>query len=387
MSSHAYAKIVPMKVLLISPLDPAKPQDLKNLMGGENTYTRTLLKSLPAGFEYIHYTQALKEKKIFYTPWQSRISFLMKTRFLPPDAGFQCLRIKEDLDLIHCHVYSLKLENYSGPVVLSDSSSNYCFLKDYLGWGRGRIELGYKFRKWVDQRFDLYDPSLNLNRAKKLIVWSKYAKKIHLQLGGDPKKIIVIPPGIAKLPGKKIKTKSFNIVFVGTWFERKGGPMLLEAYKILKEKHPQVKLYLVGQVPKTTKLFKDVWHKDYVPRDELVKKIFPRADVLVLVPPVAEGYGLVVLEAASLGIPAIVTNIWALPEIVEDEKTGFVIPPGDRMVLVNRLEKLINSKALAEKMGESAKKRFLENFEISQTNKKLLEVYRQAMQDSEAMAG
>ncbi len=148
---------------------------------------------------------------------------------------------------------------------------------------------------------------------------------------------------------------------------------------ILKEKHPQLRLYLIGQAPKTTKLFKDVWHKDYVPRDELVKKIFPGADVLVLVPPRAEGYGLVVLEAASLGIPAVVTNIWALPEIVEDEKTGFVIPPGDRMALVNRLEKLINSKNLVEKMGEAAQKRFLENFEISQTNKKLLEVYQQAM--------
>ena len=121
-----------MKVLLVSPQDPDKPGDLKYLMGGENTFTRSLLKKPPSGVKYIHHLQAIKQGRIAFTQWQKPLGYLMKARILPPDAGTLCLKINDQFDLIHSHVYGLKLEGYSGPVVLSDSSSNYLFLKDYL---------------------------------------------------------------------------------------------------------------------------------------------------------------------------------------------------------------------------------------------------------------
>jgi len=229
------------------------------------------------------------------------------------------------------------------------------------------------------KNFDVYDPNLNLERAKKLIVWSNFAKKLHLKLGVDRRKIVVIPPGIAKLPLGKVKTKNFNILFIGIWFERKGGRLLLKAYKILKKKYPEIKLNLIGQLPKEVSLSKDAWQTDYLPREKLIKKIFPQADVLVLVPPVVEGYGLVVLEAASIGIPAVVSSVCALPELVENGKTGFVIKPGSVGQLVEKLELLIKNPNLKEKMGQAAKKRFAQKFWIRQTNQKLLRVYQEAI--------
>lgn len=368
-----------IKVLFVSPKDPEKPGKLKFLMGGENTFTRTLLANPPPKMEYTHHQQALKESKIKYTSHQRLLSFLMKARILPPDVGMYSFEIRQKFDLIHTHAHSLKLKNYSGPVVLSDSSSNYLFLRDYLGWSKTRIDLSYKLREMVSKSFDIYDPNLNLYKAKKLIVWSNFAKKVHRDLGCDPKKIAVVPPGIDKPPVKKAKHDGFNIIFVGIWFKRKGGPLVLEAYKALKKKYPEIKLTLIGQVPEGEKLPKDAWHKDYLPREKLIKEIFPQADVLVLVPPVAEGYGLVVHEAASLGIPPIVSRVYALPEIVRDQDTGFVIPPSDLDALVNRLEKLIKNRALREKMGHAAQKRFLKEFWIEQTNKKLLKVYQEAI--------
>lgn len=367
-----------MKVLLISPKDPEKPGNLKFLMGGENTFTQSLLAHPPSGVEYIHHAQALEEGRIVYNRFQRPLSFLMKVGILPLDVGFQCFEIRDKFDLIHLHVYCSKLINYAGPVVLSDSSSNFLFLRDYLGWGRARIRVSYALRKFLFQKLGVYDPNLNL-KAAPLVIWSEFAKRVHQDLGGDPGKMVVIPPGIAKLGAKKVKHSGFNILFVGIWFARKGGPLLLEAYKILKKKYRNIHLFLIGEVPQRIRLPRNVWHKDYLPREELINKIFPQADVLVLVSPVAEGYGLVVLEAASLGIPAIVTSVYALPEIVKDKETGFVIPPSNLDLLVDRLERLIKDKSLSQKMGEAAQKRFMEKFWIKKTNQQLLRVYQESI--------
>lgn len=369
-----------MKVLLISPKDPDQPEETRFLMGGENTYTRALLENPPPGVAYTHYQTALKEGKIAYTPYQKMISLLMKTQLWPPDAGSQCLKIKGKFDLIHCHAYVARFENYHGPVVLSDSSSNYCFLKDYLGWSLSRIKWHYRFRQFICQKFALYDPNLNLTEAKKLIVWSDFAKEVHQAIGADPKKIVVIPPGIEKLPKGRAQNKNFNILFVGVWFERKGGCLLLDAFRVLSRKYTQVKLYLVGGLPRDVKLPAGVWHQSYLPRETLTREVFPIADVLVLVPPLAEGYGLVVLEAASLGIPAIVSSVYALPQIVLDQQTGFVVPPNNLKALINRLEILLKDRVLLARLGRAAEERFEKEFSINQTNKKLLKVYQEAVE-------
>lgn len=367
-----------MKVLLISPKDPDKPSNLKYLMGGENTFTRTLLTNPPQGVKYTHYKDAISKGKAVYTVFQRALSILMTVRIYPPDVGFQCLRLREKFDLIHVHAYSVKLENYEGPVVLSDSSSNYLFLKDYCHWGKQRIDFHYQLRKFISKKFNLYDPNLNLYKAKKLIVWSEFAQKIHEHLGVDPQKIAVIPPGVAKLPVKKIKHDGFKILFVGVWFKRKGGYLLLEAYRALKKKYPWVSLILVGEITRGVNLPKDVYQRDYIPREELIREIFPKADVLVLVPPKSEGYGLVVQEAASLGIPSIVSSVYALPEIVETGKTGFVITPGSPGELIEKLEILIKDPGLSEKLGREARIRFMDKFWIEKTNEKLLKIYREA---------
>lgn len=371
-------KLTHMRVLLISPKDPDKPGNLKFLVGGENTFTRTLLANPPSGVEYIHHSQALKEGKIVYTGCQRPLSFLMKARILPLDVGMQCFEIKDKFDLVHSHVYCLKLKNYFGPVVLSDSSSNILFLRDYLGWGKTRIAASYTLRKFLAKKLDIYDQNLNLKDAP-LIIWSEFAKRIHEKLGVDPKKIIVIPPGIEAAKIKKKNHRGTNILFIGVWFKRKGGELLLQAYKKLKSKYQKLKLIIVGQVPFETKLPKEVLHWDYLPREKLLKEVFPLADILVLVPPVAEGYGLVVHEAASYGIPAVVSRVYALPELVEDQKTGFVIAPGSLEELVGKLETLIRNSSLREKLGKEAKNRFLDKFWIEKTNEKLLQVYRAAI--------
>lgn len=348
-------------------------------MGGENTYTQILLKYPPQGVEYIHFKDALEKGEIEYTAWQSRLSILMKLRILPLGAGFICLKLKRKYDLIHSHAYSLKLDGkIKPPVILSDSSSNSLFLKDYLGWPNWRIKINYFIRGLISRIFGIYDQELNIKHAQKLLVFSKFAKDVHQKLGADPKKIEVIYPGIPKTRFKQKKTKkrNINILFAGVWFERKGGLILLQAFNKLIKLYTNLRLTILGPVPSYLDISNPlITHQDYVDYKTLLTRYYPQADIFVLVPPKAEGFGLVVLEAQSFGIPTIVSSVYALSELVEDQKTGFVIKPNNTSQLYKTLEILITRSDIRRKMGKEARKRFLKLFEVNIARERLKAVY------------
>ena len=368
-------------MLLVSPLDPEVPGNLKFLMGGENTYTRNLMNFHPRGVEYLHYEEALKLGRIEYLPINKVLGFLVKFRILPLSPGSKCFKLKERFDLVHCHIYSLKLAGAAPPVILSDSSSNYLFLKYYIHWHQWRIKIGYFFKKRLFDWLGVIDADTNLANAQKLIVFSEFAKRIHLRLGAPKRKIEVIPAGLPlwRHHGSH-EVAEVNILFVGIWFVRKGGPLVVEAFGTLAQKYRNIKLTIVGPVPKSI----DINHPridqiDFVPREKLLKEYFPKADIFVIIPPVVEGFGFAVVEAMSFGIPVIVSNVCALPELVEDRKSGFIVKPGSVSDLVEKLEVLISNSAIRYKMGQVARARFEEKFSVEMANKKLLEVYRSAI--------
>jgi len=354
-------------------------------MGGENTFTRTLLTNPPEGVEYIHHIQALKKGLIEYLPIQKVLSNLVKFRILPLSSGTNALILRDYFDLIHVHAYSLKVEGKSIPIVISDSSSNYLFLRDYLNWPEWRIKTSYALRRRLFAKLGILDCDTNWEKAKKIIVFSNFAAEIHKQLGVPSEKIKVVYPGLPSQESQKKKEeKDVNILFVGIWFERKGGLLLLEAFKILLQTFSNIKLTIVGPIPKNLKKNINIGdlsiqQKDFVPREKLLKEIFPKADILVLVPPKTEGYGFVVQEALSFGIPVIVSRVCALPEIVEDGISGFVVKPNSVEDLVEKLKILIRDKDVRSRLGKAALDRFNKKFTLEKSNRTLLKVYQDVL--------
>lgn len=347
-----------MRVLLISPLDPQIPDNsqLKLLMGGENTYTQTLLTKPPTGVVYVHYHQAIKTGEIEWGRWYWVLVWLIKLGILPLGPRVIDIKIKGRFDLIHTHVHPVRVDR-SVPVMVSDSSANWLTLKYYFGWPEWRIDWTTKIQDFVFSRLGV------VNAPD--IVWSEFAKKLHRGRGE------VIPPGSVKKKCKSVKHKGVNIIFIGTWFERKGGREVVAAYRRLCKsvKYKSVNLIVVGEVPKDVDLT-GIEHYSWLSKTELDKKVFARGDILVHVPPVVEGYGLVVQEAMAWGIPAIVTNIGALPELVVRNKTGIVTHN-----LNSDLERLVRDKKMRYKMGQAARRRFLSKFAVAVMNKKLRAVY------------
>lgn len=68
-----------------------------------------------------------------------------------------------------------------------------------------------------------------------------------------------------------------------------------------------------------------------------------------------EGFGLVLLEAAMQGLPAVAGRLGGVPEIVRDGETGLLVPPGDREALATALQRVLDDEALRTKLGHAAR--------------------------------
>jgi glycosyltransferase involved in cell wall biosynthesis len=191
---------------------------------------------------------------------------------------------------------------------------------------------------------------LSSPRCLAIIGMSQYAirqfKRQHkdrAELPGLLAKCHVIPPGVAptrtepKLPGDRLR-----LLFVGADYFRKGGPALVRAHRALRN---------AGIPVETTVVSALCWSpKDYIgPPDEAgvaselreidtegvtlhrglpndaVRKLMAEADYLVF-PTLHDTFGYVSLEALAAGTPVIATATCVQPEIVEDGRSGFLLP-------------------------------------------------------------
>jgi len=83
------------------------------------------------------------------------------------------------------------------------------------------------------------------------------------------------------------------------------------------------------------------------------------ADILC-VPSIYEAFGLIFVEAAHFGIPAISTRVEGIPEVVKDNETGILVEPNDVPGLAHSISKLVNDRSLRIELGQSAKARSYE---------------------------
>lgn len=93
-----------------------------------------------------------------------------------------------------------------------------------------------------------------------------------------------------------------------------------------------------------------------------VEHIIPMAD-LFIINSIKESFGLAVLEAASCGVPALVTDIGGLPEVVEDGVTGIVAPSHDVNKMAEMGIGLLKNEELLNKMKTAARNRAVEHFD------------------------
>lgn len=104
-------------------------------------------------------------------------------------------------------------------------------------------------------------------------------------------------------------------------------------------------------------------------------KIFAESDIFIF--PTyyeLETFGLVNLEAMRAGLPVVTTNWAAIPKVVIDNQTGFIVPPRDIKKLTEKIILLIENKSLRIKFGFNGRARYLEHFSSTILEKKLKQI-------------
>jgi glycosyltransferase involved in cell wall biosynthesis len=89
-----------------------------------------------------------------------------------------------------------------------------------------------------------------------------------------------------------------------------------------------------------------------------------------------------VIEAMMAGRPVVAANAGAQPEIVLDEQTGFLTPPGDAGALADRLARLLTDVDLRARMGAAARRRVETEYSLASTVRKMEEAYDLALSRS-----
>jgi glycosyltransferase involved in cell wall biosynthesis len=118
-------------------------------------------------------------------------------------------------------------------------------------------------------------------------------------------------------------------------------------------------------------------HQDVQPGDPRLLEILGRTDVFVFPSPMDQSPN-AVLEAMAMGLPVVALRVGALPEMVEDGITGFVVPPDDDAALLAAIRRLVDDHQLRRSMGAAARERAAARYDVSTQTDRLLDVLREA---------
>ena len=223
-----------------------------------------------------------------------------------------------------------------------------------------------------------YQPPNNFNiiaqKSDGITVNSLYNQKILVRDFGIPEeKIEIIHSGIdTSIFCSKDKDKKENIILcVARLHPIKGIPYLIDACNILKKIGYEYKCIIIGDGPEKAKLQYQIDTLGLTDKVELVGgkahhevvQYYQRATLFVL-PSISDASPITAKEALACGLPVIATNVRAVPEIVENGKSGFLVPPKDHDKLAECIEILLNNAALCRSFGKQGRLNVVENFNI-----------------------
>lgn len=173
------------------------------------------------------------------------------------------------------------------------------------------------------------------------------------------------PPPMA--PGK------INLLFVGRHDRQKGYDLLLEAMAALAGAPLHLHVVSGSLHARTFRLPPNVTDHGWQPRDRVTA--FMQAADAIVIPSRWEGFGLVAAEAMRAGLPVIASDAGALPELVEDGRSGILFRRGSTAALTDTLRR-IDRAALAG-LGEAGRARLGRLFTAERMNAELLSLYRE----------
>lgn len=346
--------------------------------GGEEVYSTRLRDAPPPG---VRVSATLDFHRSCETARCHAAAEVLLNRLVHPwlqfDMGFRVLSVGDDVDLVHVHTHPTILRGRRGrPVVFSAGSSHFHYVRDYEGWSAGKIRRRYARARPLYARLRVIDGLLNPAEATLVYTFSRWARRAYLEQGVPAHKLRVLLPGFEVPVLEPRPERPVTFLFLGRQPRRKGGDLVLAAFEALRGVLPEARLLYVSDEPPAR------------PRPGLealplaapgeVARLYARADVFVN-PTRAEGFGFTNAEAQGHGLPVISSRLNAIPEVVEDGRTGILIEPGDAAGLLAAMRRLGRDRARREELAAAARERFLRLFALPVFHSGLRALYDEAV--------
>jgi len=176
------------------------------------------------------------------------------------------------------------------------------------------------------------------------------------------RKVTVVPNGLDfdTAPARTPRTRLRKVVVVANLRPEKGHDVLMDAASEVLRRFPDAHVECVGGGPELETLlaraegrgmlhaFTFLGHRDDVPAR------LAEADIFVL-PSRSEAFPNAVLEAMAAGLPIVASGVGGILELIDNERTGLLVPAGEPQPLADRLCRLMADPALATRLGDAAR--------------------------------
>ena len=204
---------------------------------------------------------------------------------------------------------------------------------------------------------------------------SEHSARECLAAGAPPGLVHVVAPpawGGGEPPSPADRAPGQRVGFVGALEPRTGVAALIEAAGRFLAERPEATLTLMGEAPPG-----DDGHAQLLPAAARATGVSERIEFegrtedrvawlaeldVVVVPSLADPFGMPAAEAAAAGVAVVASRTGGLLEIVEDGRTGLLVPPGDVGTLAEAVGALLDDPSRRAELGGEARRRALERF-------------------------
>ncbi|MGW0562210.1 glycogen synthase [Streptomyces sp. NPDC003016] len=311
----------------------------------------------------------------------------------------------EGCDLVHSHTWYANLAGHFGkllygiPHVMTAHS-----LEPLRPWKAEQLGGGYALSGWAERTaIESADAVVAVSHGMRADILSSYPAL-------DPDRVRVVHNGIDTslyrpdphtdvLERVGIDRQRPYALFVGRITRQKGVPHLLRAARRLD---PATQLVLCAGAPDTPEIereFRELVDELRRTRDGVhwIERMLPRPDVVQLLthaavfvcPSVYEPLGIVNLEAMACGTPVVASAVGGIPEVVEHDGTGLLVPydeadpEGFESGLADAVDRLTGDRRTASRMGEAGRRRAVRDFGWDAVARRTAGVYEEILKSGQ----
>ena len=219
--------------------------------------------------------------------------------------------------------------------------------------------------------------------AQSVVTISEYNRRLMLDENPEvsPDKVHVIHCGVDTelfgAPVREEQREGCRAVAVGSLLEVKGHRYVIEACRLLRERGVSLNVDFIGEGPLRAELEEltarsglsdTITFHGELRREEVVQLV-SHADLICQASVHTargsrEGIPVSLMEGMAVELPVVASRISGIPELVEDGRSGRLVPPGDPLALADGLEELVRDPALRQRFGRAGRARVLADFDL-----------------------